>query len=376
MPRPGSDAVLLVNGFPSLYARRLVEHALAEEPRAFVYLIVPADKSDEAEEAIEELGAARARVAVLEGDPCAMDLGLSGAEFRQLSREVDLIHHAVHASWVGIEKETATRLNRTSAAEILELGRAAGSLERLVFHSTTAVAGDRTGIVYEDDLDHHQSFRDASEETRMQAEAMARRAMRDVPISVVRAASVVGASAPSDRLDHLHLLALLVLATPAELSLPLPKRGDTPIHTVPMSYVARASHAIGRARGTHGRTYHLVDPHPLSARRFFEVLARSARRPSLGSIPSSVAGTLLRTPGIERFARNPVAFVEQLASAVRFDARGTFGALGGTGIECPPFETYVELLVAEVEQHVRARRMRRESTRPLPEEPEVDDPLS
>jgi nucleoside-diphosphate-sugar epimerase len=376
MPRPGSDAVLLVNGFPSLYARRLVEHALSEEPRAFVYLVVPADRNDQAEEALEVLGPARARVAVLEGDPCAMDLGLSGAEFRQLSREVDLIHHALHASWAGIPKATAVRVNRTSTAEILELSRAAGSLERLVFHSTTAVAGDRTGIVYEGDLDSGQSFRDASEETRMQAEAMVRRAMREVPITVVRAASVVGASSPEDRLDNLHLLALLVLATPAELSLPLPNRGDTPIHAVPMTYVARASHALGRAHGTHGRTYHLVDPHPLSARRFFELVARTARRASRGSIPSSVAGTILRTPGIERFARNPVAFVEQLASAVRFDARGTDSALAGTGIECPPFETYVELLVAEVEQHVRARRMRRESTRPLPEEPEVDDPLS
>jgi hypothetical protein len=46
--------------------------------------------------------------------------------------------------------------------------------------------------------------------------------------------------------------------------------------------------------------------------------------------------------------------------------------LRGTGITCPPFETYVGDLVAAVNDHLRSRQRRR-----APEvEVEVDDPLS
>src|SRR6188474_1190973 len=99
MPRPGYDDVVLVTGFPSLYARKMVEHVLASEPRALVYVVVLAKFAAAAESEIEALPeASRARVVVLEGDAAAMDLGLSGAEFRQLTREVDRIHHMAHAS--------------------------------------------------------------------------------------------------------------------------------------------------------------------------------------------------------------------------------------------------------------------------------------
>ena len=49
MPRPGHDAVLLVTGFPSLYARTMVHHLLVAEPRALVYAIVPEDRQKRAE---------------------------------------------------------------------------------------------------------------------------------------------------------------------------------------------------------------------------------------------------------------------------------------------------------------------------------------
>src|SRR5262245_23006050 len=95
MPRPGYDDVVLVTGFPSLYARKMVEHILASEPRALVYVVVLSKFDQQAAAELEALPPdARERVVVLEGDAAAMDLGLSGAEFRQLTREVDRIHRS------------------------------------------------------------------------------------------------------------------------------------------------------------------------------------------------------------------------------------------------------------------------------------------
>src|SRR6185436_14365735 len=123
MPRSGYDDVVLVTGFPSLYARKMVEHILAAEPRALVYLVVLAKFAAAAQVELDALPeSSRERVVVLEGDAAAMDLGLSGAEFRQLTREVDRIHHMAHASYVGVDEATAKALNVNGAAEILELG--------------------------------------------------------------------------------------------------------------------------------------------------------------------------------------------------------------------------------------------------------------
>ncbi|MFT3767422.1 MAG: SDR family oxidoreductase [Minicystis sp.] len=377
MPRPGYDAVLLVTGFPSLYARKMVRHILAEEPRALVHAVVPSDRAARARAEREALPPADAeRLVLLEGDPTSMDLGLSGAEFRKLSREVDRIHHLAHVSGGSVDRRRAHAENVVAAAEIVEFARAASALECLVLHSTAHVSGDRTGVVYEDDLASGQAFRSEVEETRMQAEILARRAMREVPIAVVRPTTIVGDFDPhdDDRLDGLYLLALLIVATPAEIAIPFPGKGDTPLNIVPLDFVVRAAHAIGRAPSAPGRTFHLADPHPLPAHRVAHVVAHaSGKRAPRSHIPSNLAKALLRTPGIERFVRSPRAFVEQLTTPVRYDTRNADQILRITSVECPPFETYAGELVSAVQEHLKLRQKRREVRE---HDVEVDDPLS
>ena len=376
MARPGYDSVVLLTGLPSLYARKMLEHVLAAEPRSLVYAVTPERSAAQMAAHVDGLQG-RDRVVLLEGDPAAMDLGLSGAEVRQVAREVDRIHHLAHVSAVGVDRKTAEKMNVLATAEVIELARAAASssLQCLVHHSTAHVAGDRRGVVYEDELDAGQAFRSVIEETRMRAEQIARRAMREVPIAVVRPTTMVGDSATGeiDRLDGLYLLVVLVIAAPAEIAIPLPGRGDVPLNIVPMDFVVRAAHAVGRHRTAPGRTFHLADAHPLSARRVFELVARSSgRRAARSHIPSNLAKALLRAPGIERFVRSPRAFVEQLMTPVRYDTRNADPILAGADIGCPPFESYVDALVRAVDDRLRERRERRQSDA----DAEVDDPLS
>ena len=367
---------MLVTGFPSFYARKMVEHILATEARTLVHVVVLAKFLDEARAELDAMPAdRRARVVVLEGDCAGMDLGLSGAEYRSLGRDVDRIHHMAHASFVGVDEATAHQLNVVGTAEVLELARHVSSLESVVVHSTALVAGDRTGVVYEDDLDAGQSFRNVVEKTRMAGEVVARRALRELPLSIVRPTTIVGDSGTGevDRFDGLYFLVLVMVAAPAELAIPLPAKGDAPLNVVPIDFVIRAAHHIGLTPAARGRTFHLADPHPLTARRVFELIARAGgRRTSKGYIPSNIARALLRTPGLERFVRSPRAFVEQIASAVRYDTRNADQILAGSGIVCPPFESYVDQIIAVVQERVRSRKERREAL----EVADVDDPLS
>jgi nucleoside-diphosphate-sugar epimerase len=353
----------------------MVRHVLAAEPRALIHAIVPPERAERAEAERDALDAAdRSRLVLVAGNPSGMDLGLSGAEFRELTREVDRIHHLWRVTAGSVDRATAHAVNVVGTSEILEFARAASSLESVVIHSTAHVSGDRTGTVYEDDLASGQSFRSDVEETRMLAESLARRAMRDVPVAVVRPTTLVGDLDPleDDRLDGLYLLVLLIVATPAEIAIPFPGKGDSPLNIVPIDFVVQAAHAIGRWPGAPGRTFHLADPHPLPARRVAELVARaSGKRTARSHIPSNLAKALLRTPGIERFVRSPRAFVEQLTTPVRYDTRNADVVLRTAGLECPPFETYVADLVAAVQEHLKKRR--RSTTLP---ELEVEDPLS
>jgi hypothetical protein len=71
-------------------------------------------------------------------------------------------------------------------------------------------------------------------------------------------------------------------------------------------------------------------------------------------------------------SKSPRAFVDTIATPVRYDTRNADDLLAGSGLQCPPFESYVDTLIAYVKQRVDRRRAKRGS----PEEAEVDDPLS
>jgi thioester reductase-like protein len=364
MPREGYDEVTLLTGFPTFLARRLAAHILEQEPKTLLYAVVRQKLADEAAQVVAAWPKGhRERFVMIDGDAAAMDLGLSGAEFRSLASEIDRIHHAAHVTYLGVDHKTAQDLNVGGTSEVLELARASRSLKCLILHSTAEVCGDRTGIVLEDELEAGQHFPTFIAETRARAEKLARRAMNEVPVAVVRPATIVGDSATGeiDRFDGPYLLVLLIVTTPAEIAIPLPARGDTPLNLVPIDFVVRASHAIGRDPRAPGRTFHLVDPSPASAKRVFDLVARAGGRPSpRGFIPTNLTKALLRTPGLERFAKSPRAFVERLATPVRFDAHNAEAILASAGIACPPFESYVDQIVDYVRDRVREKRARRD----------------
>ncbi len=271
MPRPGCEEVVLLTGFPSFHARRLLEELLrpdqGDRGSTFVHAVVQAKAMARARDALDVLPLEqRGRVNLLEGDAASMDLGLSGAELRGLAREVDRIHHAAQVAYLGVDRKTAEHVNVDAVREVLEFARICPALKCLVAHSTAMVAGDRAGVVLEGELKAGQTFRNVVEETRARGERMLRAAMDSLPIAVLRPSIVIGDSTTGeiDRFDGPYLLFVLILTTPPDLAIPLPGPGDAPLPLVPVDYVARAACRIGRDARAPGRTFHVVDPAPLA----------------------------------------------------------------------------------------------------------------
>jgi hypothetical protein len=80
---------------------------------------------------------------------------------------------------------------------------------------------------------------------------------------------------------------------------------------------------------------------------------------------------LLRTPGLDRIAKSPRAFLETLTTPVTYDSRNADELLATLGVEaCPPLEAYVDKLVEYVQKRVRDRRAIKRTA------DEVEDPLA
>jgi thioester reductase-like protein len=372
VPRAGFDEVVLLTGLPSFTARTVCEEIVRTSPRTLVHAVVRAKFAADAREILDAMPLAqRSRVQLIEGDAAAMDLGLSGAELTQLAGEVDRIHHCAGVSYQGVDRSTAEHVNIGSAREVLELAAVCSHLKCLVHHSTALVSGDRVGMVREEELQAGQRFRNVIEETKARAEKRMRAAMGKIPIAIVRPSMVVGDSKTGeiDRFDGPYLHMLMIVTSPAEIALPMPSKGDAPLNLVPADYVARATRAIGLDPRAPGKTFHVVDPAPLTARRVFELVALAGgKRMPRGFIPANITKALLRTPGLERFAKSPRAFLDALATPVTWTTTNADEILSDAKITCPPFESYVEKLVEYVQAHLREKRARRELA-------EIDDPL-
>jgi thioester reductase-like protein len=358
-----TDPHSLLTGFPKLLTRRLAL-ALLARPQGRVTLLCRARDEAEASAFAKALPEAlRDRFDVLIGDVADLHLGLATAEYRALSQTATDLIHAAELSELSVPPRELERVNVEGTRNLLELGSDCRKLRRLTHLSTVFVAGDREGVVAEDELAVGQAFRNDYERSRFEAELLVRRAMGELPCTVLRPSIVVGDSKTGeiDRIEGPYGIAIWLVASPASLPVPLPGNGRAPLNVVPVDFVAAASVAIHHDPRAVGRTFHLVDPNPSSFRRVWELVAqREGRKLPRQSLSFRLADALLKLPGLEWLAReerSAIAYVDHLAF---FTSRNTLELLEGTGIACPRVETYLELLI----DHAKAEPRRSKDAEP------------
>jgi nucleoside-diphosphate-sugar epimerase len=190
--------------------------------------------------------------------------------------------------------------------------------------------------------------------------------MQKLPITVLRPGIIVGDSRTGeiDKLDGPYYLITLIATNASGLRLPLLGRGESPLHLVPIDYVIEAAWQIARREDAAGKTFHIVDPAPLRAREVFESVAEYANTEKpRGHIPRPLARAVLKTPGLSRLGRGPLAFVDVLDHPVHYDQTNTARALAGTRVVCPTLTDYLPVLV----QYIL------DVTKNVPQRPSSDD---
>lgn len=378
-----------MTGFPGFIAKRLLRRLLADDAEATAVCLVEEARRADAEADIQRLEAAdRARVRLAIGDVRKMDLGLAGLEIKSLADTTHVFHLA------GIQSTTASSallraVNVDGVRNLIAFCQELPQLKRLIHLSSCFVSGDRQGVILEEHLDDVPAHRSAYEESKFQGEKLMRAAMADLPISVVRPAIVVGDSHTGevDRFDAgVYAMGILVVTSPVSVPIPLPGPGLAPLHVIPVDYLTRVVARIAAADDAAGKTFHVVDPNPLSARMIYDLVARRAGKragppsPPTSKWASSMAASIAAqrvsallgpvleaVPGFEKIRRGASA-VELFDRFVLYNASNTAQLLAGTDIVCPRFDTYVDALVKYVKDALREERQARGRTG-------VQDPL-
>lgn len=357
-----AERITLLTGFPANeLARRVLSRLLELDAAGEIVCLVPERFVDRATEWLSALPTQqRRRTSILTGDVAAIDLGLSGSEYLELAQRVKTVHHCAAVTYSGAPYEMAERVNVGGTYEVLEFGRQATGLERIVHWSSISATWDRYGVVSEDDLAAPRSNPIAL--TRYRAEKLVAGARPGLPITLLRTAMLVGDSRTGRlaRIEGALLLISALLNAPRDVPVFRPARANATLQVVPIDYAVEAGLAIARAPGTVGHNYHVIDPMaPTLEEALCTVAAILGKPQPRGGLPAGITQAMLRLPLVDRIVHAQRALLDELGREVSYDDRNARVVLTQAGLSCPAFGSYVDKLVAHVERE-------RKSDRPAP----------
>ena len=344
-----SDPAVFFTGFPGFLGSALLERVLArgDGPVACLVQSQHAETAKRRAREIEDAVGTADAVRLYEGDITEPDLGLDSepADFDPV-REV---YHLAAVYDLGVDRDLAEAVNVRGTEHVLSFAETVG-VERFHYVSTCYVSGRYDGVFTGTDLREGQSFNNHYEATKYRAEVAVQERMADgLRATIYRPSIVVGDSrtGETEKFDGPYNLLRLLLAQPRRLSVAftLPGARDAELNVVPRDFVVDAIAILSDRPDAVDEVYQLCDPAPLPVPRFVDVLAdatghRTVRLPTAKSIARPVTGALERLS----IHVDPHA-LDYLNHPTRYACPATTRALAGTGVEAPPFESYVDELV-------------------------------
>ena len=289
---------------------------------------------------------------VVEGDISLPGLGLSEPVKKEIVAQTGEIWHcAASLSFQQEDREEIFAMNVDGTRHVLDLVKQTRT-RRLQHVSTAYIAGNRNDVALETEINVGQTFKNAYEESKCQAELMIAEEQRrgSIVASVYRPSIVIGDS-KSGRATHFHGVYAFIRALWAALerlrrrvpenglvNLPLRVLGieTQTLNFVPIDYVVDGMVAISERPDSKSGTYHLANPSPTENHVWLKNICRLLRVEGIQLVGHH---SFLKTPctKLESLFQKQMSFYYQyLQGEPRFDCRRALDALKNTGIECPP----------------------------------------
>jgi len=355
-PSPGGT--VLFTGFPGFLGRRLVRRLHARRPELSWVFLVEERLRERAEADLaaigEELPGFAGRWETAPGDVTDPRLGWPDDRYAELAGRVTEVWHLAAVYDLAVSEEVARRVNVDGTRHVLDFCAACIGLLRLCYVSTCYVSGDHVGRWTEDDLEAGQGFKNHYEATKHAAEIAVRERWDEIPTVIFRPAVVVGDSrtGETDKYDGPYYFIRLMMRMPRLVPMTGIGRGEVRFNMVPVDFVVEAMAEIASKEGVEGKAYQLADPRALRVRDLLALISHTLGKPEppFPLPPAVLAGALALGP-VRRAVGIPRETVRYANHDVRYDVQNTLDALEGTGVECPPVDSYLPILVDYMRRH-------------------------
>jgi thioester reductase-like protein len=349
-----------MTGFPGFLGSALLPRLLARREGVRAVCLVQPKYMSMAKQRVEELEGAHPhmidRVELMEGDITAPNLGIDPAA-RGALESVNEVWHLAAVYDLTVAQGIAHKVNVEGTARVLEFCQSRPRFSRLQYVSTCYVSGRYQGEFTEDALDEGQTFLNHYESTKFEAEMLVRKAMAaGLPATIYRPGIVVGDShtGETQKYDGPYFLAaflrrqLQVAVVPAVGGI-----NRVRVSLVPRDFVIEAMDQLSVLDRSVGQTFALTDPRPPTVRELVDTFAAHLDKTVIWLwLPLGIARAAIGwVPGVERLLGVPAESLDYFASETTYSTRNTLAALAGTGLECPPFESYAGRLLDFMGDH-------------------------
>ena len=346
-----------ITGFPGFIADRLLER-LARKQSRFILLVQPS-WSERARAEIDRIvsltGHSRDDFRIVEGDITQPNLALSPADIDLTKQQATHVFHLAALYDLAVPREPAMRVNVGGTRNVVAFARSLPSLRHFHHVSTCYVAGKRNGVILETELRHEAGYRNFYEESKHLSELEVESVKNELPVTIHRPAVVCGDSRTGEtvKYDGVYYLILYLLRWPSLSSINIGNQ-EVSLNLVPVDFVVDAMAALAFDENAIGKTLQLADPAPLSTNELFNAIARSANgKRSRITAPRSWVNFFLMLPPSPKITGLPHSAVPYFFVKQLYDSRQAQTLLAPHGIKCPPFESYVDNIVAFVKDHPR-----------------------
>ncbi len=351
-----NSETVFVTGFPGFIADRLMER-LARFPCRFILLVQPSfipRARDEIARIAQLSGRPVQDFEIVEGDITHAELGLTPANAARVIEQTTRVFHLAAVYDLAVLRQLALHVNVVGTTHVLAFARLMPNLRHFHYVSTCYVAGKREGVILETELRHDAGFRNYYEESKYLAEMAVDKLKGELPITIHRPAVVCGDSQTGEtvKYDGVYYLIHYLLSWPNVLSLINIGNHEVSLNLVPVDFVVDAMAALAFDERAIGKTVQLADPSPLTTNQLFNAITRSINgKRSRVTAPAKWVRFFLMLPPSPRITglphhAVPYFFVKQL-----YDSSQAQELLAPHGIDCPPFETYVDRIVEFARLH-------------------------
>ena len=355
-PSMSFTRTIFLTGFPGFIAERLVARLAKDEFQ--IFLLVQPQFLERAVEVVNEISERSntplENFAVIEGDITKPDLGMDPDDAATVRYETTDVFHLAAVYDLAVDRELAMRVNLEGSKNVNDFVRSLKHLKRYNYISTCYVAGKRTGVIREDELEHDKGFRNYYEETKYQAELEVEKLKADLPVTIFRPSVVVGDSETGEtvKYDGIYYLINYLRKAPYLLRAVNVGNKTVKLNLVPVDFVVNAIAELAFDEKAKGKTIAIADPEPLTTGELFDAIAfeMTGRKSEFAPSPKLVEWFLSKpiSPPITGLPIYgvPYFFIEQT-----YDTSVADELLMSHKVKCPNFRDYVANLLKFVEEN-------------------------